>query len=163
MAATRVVRPDRLIEGNTTLALIGRPLRLIAPKWSSAPGAIAVFDEQTSTLITGNLVSINRIPNLRDSNVTAWRDTLVQLASLGCRHLVPAYGRVGNCADIDLFAQYFAALESRVEKLLKDGASLAEMRDRCALPVFARWDQYDVLHPQNAAYVYLRLERLQFE
>jgi len=163
MAATRVVRPDRLIEGNETLALIGRPLRLIAPKWSSSPGAIAVFDEQTSTLIAGNLVSINRIPNLRDADVSAWRETLVQLASLECRHMVPAYGRIGNCADIDVFAQYFAALESRVETLLKDGASLSELRDRCALPEFVRWDQYDVLHPQNAAYVYLRLERSQFE
>ena len=56
MAATRVVKPDRLIDGDETVELIGRPLRLIAPQWSSAPGAIAVFDEQTSTLIAGNLV-----------------------------------------------------------------------------------------------------------
>ncbi len=163
MAATRVVRPDRLIDGDETLALIGRPLRLIAPRWSSAPGAIAIFDEQTSTLIAGNLVSINRIPNLRDADPKAWRDTLVQLASLRCRHLVPAYGRIGNCADIDVFGQYFAALENRVEALVKDGVSLAELRDRCALPEFAHWDQYEALHPQNANYVYLRLERLQFE
>ena len=62
MTATRVVTPDRLIDGDETLELIGRPLRLIAPQWSSAPGAIAVFDEWTSTLIAGDLVSINRIP-----------------------------------------------------------------------------------------------------
>jgi len=41
--------------------------------------------------------------------------------------------------------------------------SLAELRNRCNLPEFARWDQYDVLHPQNANYVFLRLERSQFE
>ena len=163
MAATRVVKPDRLIEGDETLALIGRPLRLIAPQWSSAPGAIAVFDEQSSTLIAGNLVSVNRIPNLRDANPKAWRDTLVQLASLRCRHLVPAYGPIGNCADIAAFAHYFEALESHVEVLVKDGVSLAELRDRCNLPEFARWDQYELLHPQNANYVYLRLERSQFE
>ena len=63
MAATRVVKPDRLIDGDETLELIGRPLRLIAPQWSSAPGAIAVFDEWTSTLIAGNLVTIQ--PNSR--------------------------------------------------------------------------------------------------
>jgi len=163
MAATRVVKPDRVIEGDETIALIGRPLRLIAPHWSSAPGAIAVFDEQTSTLIAGNLVSVNRVPNLRDANPKAWRNTLVQFASLRCRHLVPAYGPIGNCTDIAAFAHYFAALENRVEALVNDGVSLAELRDRCALPEFARWDQYDVLHPQNANYVYLRLERSQFE
>jgi glyoxylase-like metal-dependent hydrolase (beta-lactamase superfamily II) len=163
MAATRVVKPERLIEGDETLALIGRPLRLIAPQWSSAPGAIAVFDEQTSTLIAGNLVSVNRIPNLRDADAKAWRDTLVQLASLRCRHLVPSYGPIGDCADIAAFARYFAALETRVEALVQEGVSLAGLRDRCALPEFAHWDQYHVLHPQNATYVFLRLERAQFE
>ena len=163
MAATRVVQPDRLIDGSETLELIGRPLRLIAPPSSSAPGSIAVFDEWTSTLIAGNLVAIQRIPDMRDANPKAWRDALVQLASLRCRHLVPGYGPVGKCADIGAFADYFAALEIRVEALMKSGVSLAELRDRCDLPEFARWDQYELLHPQNANHTYLRLERSQFE
>lgn len=121
MAATRVVKPDRLIDGDETLELIGRPLRLIAPQWSSAPGAVAVFDEWTSTLIAGTLVTINRIPDMRDANPKAWRDALVQLASMRCRHLVPGFGPVGDCADIAAFVRHFAALESRVEALVKDG------------------------------------------
>lgn len=163
MAATRVIQPDRLIDGDEMLDVIGRPLRLIAPPWSSAPGAIAVFDESTSTLIAGNLVAIHRIPDMRDANPKAWRDALVQLASLRCRHLIPGYGPVGNCADIGAFSQYLAALESRVEALIKSGVSLAELRDRSDLPAFARWDQYGLLHPQNANRTYLRLERSQFE
>jgi glyoxylase-like metal-dependent hydrolase (beta-lactamase superfamily II) len=163
MAKTYVVKPDRLIEADETLALIGRPLRLIAPQWSSAPGAIAVFDQQSSTLIAGNLVSINRIPNLRDANPKAWRETLTQLVSLRCRHLVPAYGPIGTCADIAAIARYLEALERHVEALVKGGVSLAELRDRSNLPEFAGWDQYDVLNPQNANYIYLRLEQLQFK
>lgn len=42
MAGTRVVVPDRLITGDETLDPIGRPLRLIVPPRSSAPGAFAV-------------------------------------------------------------------------------------------------------------------------
>jgi len=163
MAATRVIEPDRIVDGDETLDLIGRPLRLIAPQWSSAPGAVAVFDESTSTLITGNLVSLKRVPDMRDANAKGWDDALVQLKSTRCRHLVPAYGPVGTCADIAAFAQYFAALESRVESLLRGGVGLAELRDRCGLPEFAHWDQYETLHPQNANYTYLRLERSQFE
>jgi glyoxylase-like metal-dependent hydrolase (beta-lactamase superfamily II) len=163
MAGTRVVNPDRLIEGGETLELIGRPLRLIVPAWSSAPGAIAVFDEWTSTLIAGNLVSINRIPDLRDAKTKAWRDALLRLESLRCRHLVPGYGPVGTCSDIKVFVRYLGALENRVGMLMKDGVGLAELRDRCQLPEFASWDRYATQHPQNANYIYLQLERLQLE
>jgi glyoxylase-like metal-dependent hydrolase (beta-lactamase superfamily II) len=163
MAATRVVKPDRLIDGDETLELTGRPLRIIAPQSSSAPGALAVFDELTSTLIAGSLVTINRVPDMRDADPKAWRSALAQLASTRCRHLVPGYGPVGDCADIEALARYFATLDGRVEALMKEGVSLAELRDRCDLPGFARWDQYETLHRQNANYMYLRLERSQFE
>jgi hypothetical protein len=152
-----------LIDGDQTLELIGRPLRLIAPQSSSAPGAIAVFDEWTSTLITGSLVTLNRVPEMRDADPKAWRDALVQLESIRCRYLVPGYGPVGNCADIATFARYLSTLETRVDALMKDGVSLAELRSRCDLPEFAHWDQYETLHPQNANYTYLRLEQSQFK
>jgi glyoxylase-like metal-dependent hydrolase (beta-lactamase superfamily II) len=163
MARTRLIEPDRLIAGAMTLELIGRPLRLIAPPWSSAPGAIAVFDETTSTLIAGSLVLINRIPDMRDADPEGWRDALAGIEATRCRHLVPGYGPVGTCADVAAFGQYFAALDSRVEALMKEGVSLAELRNRCDLPQFARWDQYETLHPQSANRTYLRLERSQFK
>jgi glyoxylase-like metal-dependent hydrolase (beta-lactamase superfamily II) len=163
MEGTRVVKPDRLIDADERLELIGRPVRVIAPPWSSSPGAVAVFDETTSTLIAGDLVSIHRIPNLRDANPQVWSATLDELATLRCRHLVPGYGPVATCADIAAFARYFGALEARVGALLKAGVGLAELRARSELPEFAAWDQYEALHAQNASYVYLRLERRQFE
>jgi glyoxylase-like metal-dependent hydrolase (beta-lactamase superfamily II) len=163
MAATRLVKPERLIDGDETLDVIGRPLRLIAPPWSSAPGAIAVFDESTSTLITGSLVTIGRVPDLTDADVDAWRAALERLQATRCQHLIPAYGPIGDCTDIAGFARYFAALESRVDALLKEGVSLSSLRERCDLPEFARWDQYETLHPRNANRVYLRLEQAQFK
>ena len=80
-----------------------------------------------------------------------------------CRHLVPGYGPVGNCNDIGAFARYFAMLDVCVEALVQAGVSLAELRDRCDQPEFARWDQYERLHRQNANHTYLRIEQSQFE
>ncbi len=163
MARTRVVAPDRLIDGNETLELIGRPLRLLAPPWSSAPGAIAVFDESTSTLLAGSLVLINRVPDLRDANPPGWREALRDIEATRCRHLVPGYGPIGTCADVAAFGRYLAELENRVDALMKEGVGLADLRGRCDLPQFARWDQYETLHPQNANRTYLRLENAQFK
>jgi glyoxylase-like metal-dependent hydrolase (beta-lactamase superfamily II) len=162
MVNSRVVKPDRLIDGDERLEVIGRPLRLIAPPWSSAPGAIAVFDEKTSTLVTGNLVSIYRIPDLRDADRQGWLEALAKLRSLRCRHLVPGFGPIGTCADVDALVRYFDELETRVSALINEGVGLADLRKRCDLPDFAGWDQYDELHPQNAHRTYLRIESSQF-
>jgi hypothetical protein len=87
---------------------------------------------------------------MRDADPKAWRDALVELESMRCRHLIPGYGPVGNCADITPFARYLSALERRVDALMNEGIGLAELRYRCDLPEFTRWDQYETLHPQNA-------------
>ena len=163
MAATRVVEPDRLINGDEAIDAIGRRLRVIAPAWSSAPGALAVLDERTSTLIAGNLVSIRSVPDTRDADARGWRDALVVLAATRCRHLIPSYGAIGRCSDIDSFARYFNDLETRVAALLRQDVSLAELDDRCEMPEYASWDRYDALHRLNASRAYLRLERALFD
>jgi len=163
MSATRVVEPDRLIDSGETLQLIGRRVRLIAYRWSSAPGAIAVLDEKTSTLMAGSLVAIHRIPDVRDADLTGWRESLTDIAAMRCRRLVPGYGPIGSCADADAVRRYLTALERRVKTLLDEGVSLGELRERCGLPEFSRWDQYEMLHPENASRTYLRLERALFK
>jgi glyoxylase-like metal-dependent hydrolase (beta-lactamase superfamily II) len=163
MAGSRVADPDRLISRTQSIDVIGRRLGLIVPKHGSAPGALAVWDETTGTLITGSLVSIERIPDLRDADGKGWTQALAELAATHCTHLIPAYGRIGSCADIDPLKRYFVALDRRVRELLAEGVGLAEVRTRCDLPEFAAWDGYDTLHVQNANRAYLRLERAAFK
>jgi glyoxylase-like metal-dependent hydrolase (beta-lactamase superfamily II) len=162
MAGSRVVVPDHVVAGTVSLDVIGRPLMLVAPAHGSAPGAIAVFDVSTRTLIAGALVSIDRVPDMHDAS-GPWRGALAMLASTRCRHLIPAYGRVGSCADIDGIDRYFAALEQRVRELLAAGVGLAELPARCDLPEFSTWGRYGTLHVRNANGEYLRMERASFE
>jgi glyoxylase-like metal-dependent hydrolase (beta-lactamase superfamily II) len=163
MAGSRVVVPDRLIAGDEAIDAIGRRLRVIAPARSSAPGALAVLDERTSTLIAGSLVSIRSVPDTRDADARGWRDALAVLAATRCRHLVGSYGAIGRCADIDSFARYFNDLETRVAALMRDGIGLAELGERCDMPGYASWDRYEALHRANASRTYLRLERALFD
>lgn len=163
MAATRVVVPDRLIGGDETLDAIGRRLRVIAPPRSSAPGALAVLDERTSTLIAGSIVTLHSVPDTRDGDPRGWRDALATLAATRCRRLVGSFGAVGRCADIDSFARYFNDLQARVADLLRQGVGLGELDERCGLPEYERWDRYDLLHPGNASREYLRQERAMFD
>jgi len=159
MNGSRVVRPDRLVERTQTLDVGGRPLRILLPADASRVGMLAVLDVTTRTLIAGNLVSIDRVPDLRDTQGAGWHEALASLAATRCVHLVPAYGRIGSCEDIRAFDAYLTALDERVRALLHDGVGLAELPARCDLPGFEGWDRYPDLHVQNANRAYLRLER----
>ena len=145
------------------VGIIGRRLHILAPAWSSAPGALAVLDERTSTLIAGSLVSIHSVPDTRDADARGWRDALAMLAATRCRRLVSTFGAVGRCSDIDAFARYFDDLGTRVAALLREGVGLAELGERSDLPQYAGWDRYEALHRANASRAYLRMERALFD
>lgn len=162
MAGSRVVKPDRVVSKSRSLDVIGRRLALIAPGGREVPGALALLDETTGTLIAGSLVSIDRIPDLRDVDGKGWPKALAALKATKCSHLVPAFGRIGRCTDIDALARYFAALDRHVWALFAAGVGLAELPARCDLPEFAAWDGYAALHVQNANRTYLRMERDSF-
>jgi len=162
MVGTRVVTPDRTVTKTTIIDVIGRPLRLIAPRDSSSPGALAVYDAKSRTLIAGDLVTIDRIPDMRDADGNPWRAALAALAATGCRHLIPALGNPGTCADIRRLDGYFAALDERVRDLLASGVGLADVARRAEMPQFARWDGYAALHAANANRAYLAVERTGF-
>jgi hypothetical protein len=84
------------------------------------------------------------------------------LKATRCIHLVPAFGRIGICTDIDALARYFAALDAHVRTRLAVGVGLAELPARCDLPEFAAWDGYAALHVQSANHAYPRMERDSF-
>jgi hypothetical protein len=128
----------------------------------AATGAMAVLDPQTRTLFAGNLVAIERMPDMRDTDGKGWPDVLADLAATRCTHLVPVLGRLGSCIDVAPMANYFAALERRVRELLLADVGLADAAARADLPQFAAWDAYADLHPQNVQRAYLRLERSLF-
>jgi glyoxylase-like metal-dependent hydrolase (beta-lactamase superfamily II) len=163
MAATRVIVPDRLIGDGEVLDAIGRRLRVIAPPRSSAPGALAVLDELTSTLFAGSIVTLRGVPDTRDGDPRGWRNALELLGATRCRHLVGSFGAVGRCSDIASFVRYFNDLDARVGALLRAGVGLGELDERCDMPEYASWDRYAALHRANASRAYLRLERAQFD
>jgi glyoxylase-like metal-dependent hydrolase (beta-lactamase superfamily II) len=162
-AGTRVIVPDRLIETSVVIQDAGRPLRVFASDWSSAPGALAVLDEASGTLFTGDHVAVGRVPDLRDADPPGWHAALLTLAATPCARLVPGRGAPTDCGAIARFDRYLVALDELVSRRLREGLSLAELPAASELPEFARWADYDTLHRANAQRQYLRRERELFD
>ncbi len=161
MRGTTVVKPDILFDADTTLDLIGRPLRLLYFGHSSGPGDVAVLDERAGVLFAGGLLDHERIPDVQDSRLPGWHQALAALASLPLRRIVPGHGPVAGPGLVGTVTQYLRQLESRAQALVKAGAALSEVPAATHLPHFEGWDQYETIHRRNASVVFLRLEQAQ--
>jgi len=164
MRGTTLFTPDIAFTdplGIDAAALIGRPIQVLYYGHSSGPGDIAVYDPRTRTLFAGGLLDAQRIPDVFDSDLDAWREALRTLQALPIEVIVPGHGPPGSKRVITQVERYLDQLTSRARALLKAGAPLSEVPDSTALPEFASWDQYETVHRRNAALVYLRYEREQ--
>jgi glyoxylase-like metal-dependent hydrolase (beta-lactamase superfamily II) len=158
MAGTRVLAPPQTLATSQTRTVGGRTLKLWHGGWGATAGDLAVIDLATGVAFSGALVSVQRIPELRDANLAGWREALAAFEALPVKTLVPGYGPVADLAAIAAQRRYFDALERQATDLLNDGASLLEASERADLPAYAGWANYARAHPRNLQQTYLRLE-----
>lgn len=92
MRGTDVVVPQTAV---TTAAedFGGRRLQLLA-LGGHTPSDLAIFDEKTGLLISGDLVFLDRAPTTPHANLDIWRDTLRQLGQIPFSKIVPGHGPV---------------------------------------------------------------------
>jgi glyoxylase-like metal-dependent hydrolase (beta-lactamase superfamily II) len=160
MRSTRVLAPGQTIAASQLLEVGGRRLRLWHAGWGSSPGDLAVIDEASGVAFTGALLSVRRIPELRDARLPGWRAALLELKAMPLQRLVPGYGPPGTRADIDALLGYFDALEQQSAAALDRGLSLLDAAERSELPAYRDWALYARGHSRNVQQTYLRLEAL---
>jgi glyoxylase-like metal-dependent hydrolase (beta-lactamase superfamily II) len=159
LAGTEMYRPDREFDASHVLEGIGRPVRVLYFGHSSGPGDIAVLDETSGTLFAGGLLDANRVPDIQDGELVAWKKALSALRELRLRVIVPGHGAPSTPALIDTVEGYLVALESKLRQLVAAGTSLLVVPEAAELPAYERWDQYELVHRRNASIAFLRFER----
>ena len=162
MAGSRVQPPDRQIEAGTTIDAGGRRLALIHPGWASSPGDLMVRDLHSGVVFAGTLVSVGRVPELRDGDPAGWRDALADLQALARtqgNRIVPGYGPPVSADALDLVRDYIAETEARVRSLFDADTPLSAIVHAAHLPRYAGWAMYEPVHGRNVQQRYLALER----
>lgn len=163
MQGSKVVVPDRLVDGSRTLHVGRRKIELLFDGWASTPGDLAVFDRQTGTLFAGGLVVAGRVPSLHDANLKGWIAALTRLRKLPIRAIVPGFGPIGDgVEEIDQTLAYLQQLDVAVRTSYRNGESLIEAINDVHLPAFESLRQYATVHPQNVQTAYRQLEDADF-
>ena len=158
LEGTRLVLPQREIDATTTIDAGGRRLDLIYLGWASTPGDLAVIDRESNVLFAGGLVSVGRIPDIRDSDFEGWQRALRRLEGLKPARVVPGYGPVSGPGAISQTQGYLDALDHVVRSLYAESSSLMESVEKAVLPAFRDWSMYATTQRQNALHRYLQLE-----
>jgi quinoprotein relay system zinc metallohydrolase 2 len=158
-APEQVIGPDRLVQADLTLDLGNRPLRLHAWPTAHTDCDLTVYDQSTSTLWTGDLLFIERLPAL-DGSLVGWIDAVDRLAGQRVRLLVPGHGPP-TAHSGESFARersYLDSLLQGVRRELSDGKSLQDAMLHVGGDQKAGWLLWDEVHPRNVARAYEELE-----
>lgn len=158
MEGTAVTRPSQLIDGPATITAGGRTLDLLYYGPTSAPGAIAVLDRESGTLFGGGMVTMDRIPDLRDADLGQWQAALRSLSRIAPARIVPGAGPVSDSGRLPELAGYLSAITPAVQAAFTQRASLGEAAAAAPLPAYSHWALYDSMHRKNVEQLYLRLE-----
>jgi len=158
MQGTRLVLPQQVISESTPLEVAGLHLQLLHFGWGATPGDLVVFDPGSGVLFAGGLVSVNRVPELRDGKLQGWLHALAELDNIEARWIVPGHGPVAQPSCIAALRRYLLALDAQVAGLYAAGRSLLEAVDEANLNAFSHWALYPAQHRKNVQQRYLELE-----
>ena len=159
MRATRIQLPDTTLAASPALEIAGRQLRLLQFGHGHTEGDLAVFDEASAALFSGDLIYSGQIPHLSEANTAGWIAALSQVAALPIRILIPGRGPVGGAGDLAPIRRYLSELRQRVAAAYQEGRSADEAIALAELQEFSGWHGYAARHGRNVQHVYFEIER----
>jgi quinoprotein relay system zinc metallohydrolase 2 len=158
-SADQVIAPDRLVKHELVLDLGGRQLQLRAWPAAHTDCDLTVFDRQSGTLWTGDLLFRERLPAL-DGNLKGWLSALDELLRMRVVLSVPGHGPVARDLRAAIIYErgYLEELSTGVRAELSEGEPLEHAIQHVAAAQKPHWLLWDSVHPHNVVRAYQELE-----
>ncbi len=150
-APTAITVSDRL-----EINLGQRTLELVAHPPAHTDNDLTVFDRQTGTLWTGDLVFMEHAPAI-DGSVLGWLDVLTALSAV---RAVPGHGPASAPwpdAAADL-RRYLERIVTGVRTVQKAGGTIQRAVAEVGADERPYWHLFDTYHPRNVTAAFAELE-----
>jgi quinoprotein relay system zinc metallohydrolase 2 len=157
--AEQIIGPDRLVDQDLTLDLGGRELRLRAWPKAHTDCDLTVYDVESRTLWTGDLLFRERLPSL-DGSIKGWLSVLSELAQLPAKMAVPGHGPLARNLQRAIVPErrYLQALADDVRAGIAEARPVGDAIEHAAAAEKPRWLLWDSVHPRNVVRAYEELE-----
>ncbi|HYC03859.1 MAG TPA: quinoprotein relay system zinc metallohydrolase 2 [Azospirillaceae bacterium] len=147
------------VDGEATIDLGGRTLRLRAYPTAHTDNDLTVLDEATGTLWTGDLLFVARHPSL-DGSILGWIGALGALAATRPLLVVPGHGPPAAdwSAGLERQRRYLEQVVAEIRLMQRDGAGIAEAVRTVAGDTRTAWLLHETYHPQLVTAAFAELE-----
>ncbi|MEO0973950.1 MAG: quinoprotein relay system zinc metallohydrolase 2 [Pseudomonadota bacterium] len=155
-----VVPPTIAVDEELAIDLGGRTLLVRAHRTAHTDADLSVWDAETRTRFTGDLLFIGHLPAL-DGSINGWIDVLERWAAEAPpAHVVPGHGPATGPATEALAANlaYLTAVRKAVRAAVAAGDSLEEAQASAAAQALADWVLVEEYHERNVAAAFVELE-----
>lgn len=154
-----IVKPTMGIDGTKSIDLGDRVLTLQAYPAAHTNTDLTVFDENTQTLWTGDLLFIERTPSI-DGDIKGWLTAISGIESHPIKLVIPGHGQATTDwkAAFDKEQHYFETLLSDVRANIKKGISMENTMSTAAEKQRSNWVLFDTVNRRNVNIIYPALE-----
>ncbi len=159
LAHEAVVYPTVFVERTMQLDLGGRQLVLTAWPTAHTDNDLTVFDTQTRSLFTGDLLFVQHMPVI-DGNLRGWLAVMGELAKVEAALVIPGHGAASADWPAALAHQreYLEAVLRETRAAIKARVTLPRAVDNVARDAAASWSLGDRFHRRNVTAAYAELE-----
>lgn len=158
-AGTEIVLPARNVERPEMIDLGHRILQLDPQPTAHTDNDLLVFDRQTRTLFTGDLLFVDHVPAL-DGSILGWLQVSARLRDFAAERAVPGHGPAAVKWPDAIAPQerYLEAVVHDVRAMIEDGQTLAHAMTSAGMAERAGWELFDDYHARNVASAFAELE-----
>lgn len=160
-ADTRLVRPDRYVEGDEEIKLGKVVLKLIYNGQAHSDGDQSVLVEPDGVLLIGDLIFEGRVPFVGDANTKTWLERLQAMSGGTLTAMIPGHGPMSKQpqAVIATTAQYLAYLREKMGKAVADMTPFDAAYAATDWGDFIHLPAFEEANRRNAYQVYLSMEQ----
>ena len=156
---SKVIAPTETVSKTRKIDLGNRVLELKAWPTAHTNTDLTVFDTNTKTLWTGDLLFIKRTPSI-DGNIKGWLSVIAPLEKMQANLTIPGHGPAtkNKNAAFEDERRYLETLLRDVRTSIKNGEDMTHAMGSAAKTEKSRWVLFDKVNRRNVNLIYPVLE-----
>lgn len=156
IAADTLVAPEAPLE----IDLGNRPIILTAYSTAHTDHDLTVFDVNTKTLWTGDLLFVERVPAL-DGSINGWIEALENLTTLDADQVIPGHGTAFDAEETagwQALLRYLTTVREGVRFIINDMGTIEEATATVGTQEAEKWKLFKEYHRRNVTAAFVELE-----